>query len=151
MKNFCVKESASNESITGPIDVWEKLKEIGKADQESMWIIGTNGDNKEIFRECVAIGGLEHVALDPRIVFKRLLVNNCTAFILIHNHISDTPEPSEDDIKLTHHIQLLGYLLDIHLTDHIIITRDSMGSLNELGLFLTNDQILKGLEGLKNI
>jgi DNA repair protein RadC len=150
MKNLYVKEEASYDMLKNPCDVWEKLSDIGKADQECMWVLGTNGDNKEIFRECVHVGGMEHVVTDPRIIFKRLLVNGCTAFFLAHNHISDTPEPSDDDIELTQYVQVIGAFLNIALTDHIIVTTNSMCSMREKNCFLDNDQVFNVLNALES-
>ena len=140
MKLLHVNEAPTTEPLTHPIDVWNSMKEIGSADQESFWVIGINRANKEVFRELIFLGGYTKILIDTRILFKRLLINGCNDFFLVHNHPSGDCLPSDNDIDLTHYIQKIGFFLNINLIDHIIITHDSFCSLKELEKMLENNE-----------
>jgi DNA repair protein RadC len=53
--------------------------------------------------------------------------------ILIHNHPSGNPNPSDDDLKVTHQVNDAGKLIGIRLTDHIIIGDNTYYSFKEWG------------------
>lgn len=68
-----------------------------------------------------AKGTIDHVPVYPREVVKRALELNASAMILVHNHPSGDPTPSDADINMTNQIQDAGLTLGITLHDHLII------------------------------
>ncbi len=66
-------------------------------------------------------GTVDHVPVYPREVVKRALEVNASAIILVHNHPSGDPTPSEADISMTHQIESAAQALGLVLHDHIII------------------------------
>lgn len=68
-----------------------------------------------------ARGTIDHVPVYPREVVKRALELNAAAFILVHNHPSGDPTPSESDIVMTARIQAAASALGLTLHDHLII------------------------------
>ena len=64
---------------------------------------------------------LSSITTSPR----RALMNNAYGIILIHNHPSGNPYPSQEDIRLTANLKKACSLMDIQLHDHIIIGDDS--------------------------
>ncbi|MDT8326095.1 MAG: DNA repair protein RadC [Roseovarius sp.] len=68
-----------------------------------------------------AEGTVDHVPVYPREVVKRALLLNASALILVHNHPSGDPTPSEADIGMTQQIKAAAMALGISLHDHIII------------------------------
>jgi len=82
----------------------------------------------------VSHGGSAGCIIDPKIVFSRLLLDNCSAFVLSHNHPSGNPNYSLSDKKLTRDFVAAGKVLDIPMLDHIIITTDSHFSFATHGL-----------------
>lgn len=131
MKTFYVREQATGEKITSPGEVYESLKNLGQADQESVWIIGYSAQNREIYRECVFLGGVAASIVDPKIVFKRLLLRDCAHFIMVHNHPGGNPQPSDADHALTQQLKFGGKLLAIDLLDHLIIGENTYYSMQE--------------------
>lgn len=129
-----IKEEALGIKITSAREVFETLKDIGKADQEMSWLLGFDADNKEIFRGCIFTGGLSSTIVDLRILFKRVLVAGCAAFIFIHNHPSGSLSPSPQDREITQKIKQAADLLDVKFLDHIIIGGSAFASFTELGL-----------------
>lgn len=72
-----------------------------------------------------AKGTVDHVPVYPREVVKRALELNASALILVHNHPSGDPTPSDADITMTGQIRDAAEALDIHLHDHLIIGKST--------------------------
>ncbi|MBC7477902.1 MAG: hypothetical protein H7317_07375, partial [Pseudorhodobacter sp.] len=66
-------------------------------------------------------GTVDHVPVYPREVVKRALELNASALILVHNHPSGDPTPSDADITMTAQVQDAAQVLGITLHDHLII------------------------------
>lgn len=92
---------------------------------ETAVVIGLSRANKvrSVFK--VSTGGASGTVIDPKVVFSRLLLDNCAAFILSHNHPSGNHRPSGSDINLTKSFVKAGKVLDLPMLDHIIVTTDS--------------------------
>lgn len=92
-------------------------------------------DNKNtlIADEEQAQGTVNHVPVYPREVVKRGLELNATALILVHNHPSGDPTPSQADIEMTKQINTACKALGLTLHDHLIIGRSSELSLRAHG------------------
>ncbi len=89
----------------------------------------------------IADGTLDTLLVHPREVFKPAIAANASALILLHNHPSGDPSPSEADIKVTRDLIRAGQLLKIDVLDHVILGRAAQDrprdfvSLRELGYF----------------
>ena len=93
--------------------------------------------------EKIADGTLDTILVHPREVFRPAIQNNAAALVLVHNHPSGDPTPSEADIKVTRDLIRAGQLLKIEVLDHVILGRVTQErqkdyvSLRELGYFFT--------------
>ena len=91
----------------------------------------------------ISDGTLDTLLVHPREVFRHAIQNNAAALVLVHNHPSGDPTPSEADIKVTRDLIRAGQLLKIEVLDHVIIGRMTQErqkdyvSLRELGYFYT--------------
>ncbi len=89
----------------------------------------------------VADGTLDTILVHPREVFRSAIIANAGAIVLVHNHPSGDPTPSEADIKVTRDLIRAGQLLKIEVLDHVILGRATQDrprdyvSLRELGYF----------------
>jgi DNA repair protein RadC len=93
---------------------------------EEMILICLNRANKVIGYYRISKGGIAGTVADPKVIFTIAL--NCagtSSIILSHNHPSGNTKPSDADISITNKIKDAGYLLDISLLDHIIVTEDN--------------------------
>ena len=81
-----------------------------------------------------ARGTVDHVPVYPREVAKRALTLNASALILVHNHPSGNPTPSEADIRLTRDIKHAMALVDVEVLDHFIVADNQVCSLAQQGL-----------------
>jgi len=80
-------------------------------------------------------GTINHTAAYPREIVRRALDLGASAVILVHNHPSGDPTPSQADIRLTKDIIAAAQPLGIRIHDHLIIGRGQHASLKALGLF----------------
>ena len=91
--------------------------------------------------EEISDGTIDTLLVHPREVFKAAIAANAAAIVLVHNHPSGDPTPSEADIKVTRDLIRAGQLLKIDVLDHVIIGRATTErakdhvSLRELGYF----------------
>ncbi|MGL5389884.1 MAG: RadC family protein [Shewanella sp.] len=83
--------------------------------------------------EALFKGTLDAVSVYPRVVTKRALELNAAAVILVHNHPSGDPEPSEADKRMTPRLRDALSLVDIHTLDHVVVASEGCVSLAERG------------------
>jgi len=83
----------------------------------------------------VSIGTMDTILVHAREVFRLAVFTGASAIVLVHNHLSGEPQPSEADIKVTRDLIRAGQLLKIEVLDHVIIGNPSRCSLRELGYF----------------
>jgi len=108
---------------------------------EKFQILLLNTRRRLIRLATVADGTLDTVLVHPRDVFRAAIAGNASAIVLLHNHPSGDPTPSEADIKVTRDLIRAGQLLKIEVLDHVILgqkTRERQkdyASLRELGYF----------------
>lgn len=79
-------------------------------------------------------GTVDHVPVYPREVVKRALELNAASIILVHNHPSGDPTPSDADINMTRQIDDAASTMAITVHDHIIIRKSRETSFRALGL-----------------
>lgn len=112
-----------------------------RPDTENFIVVHLSTRKKPIGFEVVSNGTLDTLLVHPREVFKSAIINNAAAVILVHNHPSGDPSPSEADIKVTRDLIRAGQILRIDVCDHIILGKSSpeqlkpFSSLRELGFF----------------
>ena len=86
------------------------------------------------YRGKVLLVTIDHAPVFPREIIRRAFELNATALILIHNHPSGDPSPSQTDIQMTRQIVSLGKSLNVAVHDHLIIGRDGFTSFKSLQL-----------------
>jgi DNA repair protein RadC len=104
------------------------------AEQEQFRILFLDKRNQLIADETLGVGTVDHTPVYPREVVKRALELSSTAVILVHNHPSGDPTPSQADIDMTKAIVTVAAPLGISVHDHIIVGREGHVSLRGLRL-----------------
>ena len=128
------------------LDTPERIADLLREDNrtfevEHFQVVLVNTRRKLIRVEPVSQGTLDSLLVHPREVFKAAIAANAAAIIIVHNHPSGDPTPSEADIKVTRDLIRAGQLLKIDLLDHVILGRATPErpkdwvSLRELGYF----------------
>jgi DNA repair protein RadC len=102
--------------------------------KEHFKLILLNPRNKIIGISTISIGTLNASLVHPREVFKDAIVHSAASVVLAHNHPSDDPEPSEDDLTITKRLIEAGKILGVEVIDHIIIAKNGFLSFKEKGL-----------------
>jgi DNA repair protein RadC len=126
----------ANKKITSPQDVAEIFIPILRDEnKEKFIVVCLNSANKIIKFETISIGNLNSSVVHPREVFKVAIDNSSASIILIHNHPSGNPEPSNEDIRITKKIVETGKIMEIPVFDHLIIAGETYTSFVEKKLF----------------
>ena len=99
--------------------------------REHLVAIYLNARNEMLFRKHIFIGTLDANIAHPREIFAEALRQNAASVILVHNHPSGDPEPSQADLEITKRILEAGKILGIDVLDHIIITKTKTFSLKQ--------------------
>ncbi len=94
-------------------------------DTEQFRVLFLDRKNTLIADEEQAKGTVDHVPVYPREIAKRALELNASALILVHNHPSGDPTPSQSDIEMTAQVQKACQALDLTLHDHLIIGKEA--------------------------
>ncbi len=118
---------------------WDELMQYCKTsmahrDTEQFRILFLDRKNTLIADEQQQDGTVDHVPVYPREVVKRALELNASALILVHNHPSGDPTPSQADINMTQRILAAAETLGIMVHDHVIIGKGTDSSFRSLGL-----------------
>ena len=111
------------------ISSWDALLDycrttMAHRETEQFRVLFLDRKNVLIGDEEQARGTVNHVPVYPREVVKRALELNASALILVHNHPSGDPTPSQEDITMTARIRDAAEAMDIALHDHLIIGRE---------------------------
>lgn len=129
-------------TLDNPENVASLLREDNRVyEVEHFQVVLLNTRRKLIRVEKISQGTLDTLLIHPREVFKTAIAANASAIVLVHNHPSGDPSPSEGDIKVTRDLIRAGQLLKIEVLDHVIIGRSTKerardyASLRELGYF----------------
>ncbi len=118
---------------------WQALLDYLHADMahhpvERVRVLFLNAKNMLIRNEPLWEGSLDEAAVHVREVIRRALEYQATAIILVHNHPSGDPAPSQQDIRLTKDIIEAGRHLKISVHDHVIVGTKGQTSLRAMGL-----------------
>jgi DNA repair protein RadC len=104
------------------------------AEKEQFRILFLDKRNQLIADEIQQTGTVDHTPVYPREVIKRALELSATAVILVHNHPSGDPSPSQADIQMTKAIIGIANPLGISVHDHIIVGKNGHSSLKGMRL-----------------
>ena len=121
------------------ISSWQALLDycrttMAHRDTEHFRVLFLDRQNALIADEEQGRGTVNHVPVYPREVAKRALELNASALILVHNHPSGDPTPSDSDIAMTEKIRVAVEALEITLHDHLVIGRGGEVSFRDAGL-----------------
>ena len=107
--------------IRGPEDVQAHVRDLARARREHFVVLLLNARHELQGRETVSIGSLNASIVHPREVFLPAILHSAASVVLVHNHPSGDPEPSEEDLSITRRLVEVGELVGIEVLDHVII------------------------------
>ncbi|OHB98474.1 MAG: hypothetical protein A2W74_10160 [Planctomycetes bacterium RIFCSPLOWO2_12_38_17] len=120
--------------LDSPKAIVAQLADLRDKHKEYFMALYLNARNQLIHKETISVGTLTASLVHPREVFEPAIRHFASSVVLAHNHPSNNPEPSEEDVQLTENLVRAGVILDIALLDHIIITSNGYTSFKEKGL-----------------
>ena len=116
--------------IRGPDDVVKLVgRKLRKEAREHFLVLLLNARHEVMGQETVSVGSLNASIVHPREVFRPAVVAAAAATVLVHNHPSGDPEPSEEDLSITKRLVQVGELLGISVLDHVIVASRGVVSL----------------------
>lgn len=134
-KRYLYPANSRDKYIKTPKDAYEIIKgDIYNKDQEYLYLLTLDTRNKLISKDLVSKGTINETLIHPREIFKKALAKNACSIILIHNHPSNKPDPSDEDIRVTKRIFKAGVNIGIPLTDHLIVTNNDFVSMKAQNL-----------------
>ncbi len=108
--------------VTSPRAVAELLLPLyGNRPVEQFGVVLLDTKHRVMRTTVVTIGTLDASIVHPREVFREAAAAGAAAIVVFHNHPSGDPEPSRDDIALTHRLIAAGVLMGIDVIDHVIL------------------------------
>jgi len=116
------RSEAEARAVETPEDIARLLgEEMRLLDYESVRVICLNTKHRVLAVEEVTRGTLNESLFHPREAFRPALARQAHAVILVHNHPSGNPQPSDADLHVTRRMKEAGALLQIELLDHVIL------------------------------
>ena len=124
------QEEIKGKTIQTAEDVYKIMRaEFKNKKKEHFKLVLLNTRNQLIRKVSVSKGTLNASLIHPREVFRSALSHSAASVILIHNHPSGDPKPSDDDIKITKRLIEAGKIMGIEVHDHVILAGDRYTSL----------------------
>ena len=119
-----------------PGTIWQYYKESLRHEEREKVILIMLDQKLQMLSDAVlSIWTVRESIVSPRELFLLALKEKAVQIMLVHNHPSGDPTPSRADLAITRRVQMLGAMMEIPLTDHIIIGDKTYCSLREKGYF----------------
>ena len=107
---------------------------LATLDHEELWALALDGRHGLRAARRVASGGIHGLHVGVRDVLRVVLKEAASAFILVHDHPSGDPSPSDEDVAFTRAVHRGAEAVGTPLLDHVVIARQRSSSMLELGM-----------------
>lgn len=114
-------DEGSIPTLESPQDAADQVPEIRRAKKEHFLALYLNARNQLLAKETISVGTLTANLVHPREVFQPAVAHSAASVIVVHNHPSGDPAPSQEDLELTARLKEAGELMGITLLDHVIV------------------------------
>jgi len=115
------------------VTAWARAR-LATLDHEELWVLALDGRHGLRAARRVASGGIHGLHVGARDVLRVVLREAASAFLLVHNHPSGDPAPSDEDVAFTRLVSDAASLIGTPLLDHVVIARQRSSSMLDLGL-----------------
>jgi DNA repair protein RadC len=99
--------------------------------QEEFWLVTLDTKNQPINRHQITVGKLRNSLVHPREVFRPAIADAANCILVVHNHPSGDPAPSDQDISVTERLESVAEIIGMPLIDHIIVAGEKALSIQE--------------------
>lgn len=122
----------SDHSIMDSSEAAMLLKDnLDHLDHEELWILIVNAANVPLKKVQISIGDLTATVIDKRRIVREVIEANGKSVIMAHNHPSQNPRPSAEDIRITSELRDCLKLFDFELIDHIVFCKENYYSFSD--------------------
>lgn len=130
-----LQERMERPLINSSVDIYELFHPLlCDLPTEEFWVLLLNRSNRVIGKERISSGGIDQTTADVRTILREALLARATQIAVIHNHPSGNARPSQEDRRITERIKEAGRIMNIHLTDHLIVCDGRYFSFNDEGI-----------------
>jgi DNA repair protein RadC len=130
MVRYFEQQAEHTDTISRPEDIATFVKlHIGANQRECLLLFCLNDANKLVHHVIVIEGTVDRAPFYPREIMKSALDHYATKIIMVHNHPSGEPTPSENDHRITAQLEKIAAEFSIKLLDHLIATPRQVFSL----------------------
>ena len=130
--DFQPERPADRPAISCPQDVYNLLgPELGALAQEQLRVLLLNTRNEVMGQRIVYQGNVNSSIVRPAEVLRAAVIESAPSIVIAHNHPSQDPTPSPEDVSITRELVQGGKLLGIDLLDHVVIGGTKWVSLKE--------------------
>lgn len=131
--------------IRNPEDAFKIIKKdlFGKK-RECLYLISLDSRKNLISKDLICIGSINETLIPVREIIRKALLNDAVNIILAHNHPSNDPTPSQEDILITEKVAKACLLCGIALMDHLITADNEYMSIKSLDLFNSKKLVDEG-------
>lgn len=134
-KRVAIFTGDSKPIIRQPTDVFDYFStQMSLLTREEFCVVVLDTKNRLIKHEFVSKGTLNASIVHPRDVFRVAIIHSAAAVILLHNHPSGDPTPSQEDVDITKRLVEAGRIMGVSVLDHLIIAGATYISLKEMHL-----------------
>ena len=131
--------SATNEDVKPMVRTPEDVAKLMMADlryetREHLYALLLDTRNQVRHRRLISTGTLTESLIHPREVFREAIRFSAASLVLVHNHPSGDPTPSDADVAATKRLAEAGKIIGIDLLDHVVIGDGKWASLKQRGL-----------------
>jgi len=120
-RRIWARHGPGDRPIRGPEEIHERCHAYAIARKEHFLALHLNTRHLVLREELVSVGSLSASIVHPREVFRSAIQEGAASLVLVHNHPSGDPTPSDDDIQITVRLSEVGDLVGIPLVDHVIL------------------------------
>lgn len=119
------------------VEAWARPR-LATLDHEELWVLALDGRHGLRAARRAASGGIHGLHVSVRDVLRIALREAASAFVLVHNHPSGDPTPSDEDVSFTHSVADAAALVGTPMLDHVVIARRRSSSMLDLGVLGTS-------------
>jgi len=109
-------------------DVYDNYRSMSSLTKEQLRVLLINSRYQLVYEETVAIGGSEWLQTSPIELLQPAVARHITSIILVNNHPTGDPTPSQADLRFTKHMQKAAAVMGVELIDHVIIGKGGYSS-----------------------
>lgn len=115
-------------TIRGIEDVYTHCRSMANLAKEQLRVLLVNSRYQLVYEELIAIGGSEWLRTTPKDLLQPAVARQISSLILVHNHPSGNPTPSQADYMFTEQMQKAAALMGLEILDHVIVAEQGHAS-----------------------